>query len=254
MTENSVNSAPLDVSKLSTPTEIKHALRKIEFPGCSKYALIKIGKFIKLSFSVNNLISVLEQLLVNKAGSIKYLDLTMDLMAEFIFCEVDRRGNRKPAALTSLQELQLLQVLCEYFSGSATEQVKNTVFLSLFPPGTSLTLRIKILSKLVSIAVCIPSPAVLHAAGIWMQQLGNTSTHSIQLAKALVNDYFVFTPSAVSRLRTLPTIAPHFTANFLTAVAEIYLTEKRNTFSPPPTVLLETVKQWVSVLFRVARF
>lgn len=49
MTENSVDSAPLDVSKLSTPTEIKHALRKIEFPGCSKYALVKIGKLILMS-------------------------------------------------------------------------------------------------------------------------------------------------------------------------------------------------------------
>lgn len=172
----------------------------------------------------------------------------MDLMAEFVFCEVDRRGNRKPISLTALQEVQLLQILCDYFSGSGTEAVKNTVFLSLFGVST-LNLRIKVLCKLVSMAVCVPSAAVLHAAGIWMQQLGNTSTHSLQLAKAVVNDYFIFIPSAVPRLSSLPNIAPQFTANFLTAVAEIYLTDKKNYFMPPPKNLLETITQWVSFFF-----
>ncbi|GLV33957.1 uncharacterized protein CBL_11160 [Carabus blaptoides fortunei] len=213
---------------MSSTTEVKHALRKTEFPICAKEALIKI-----------------EQFLIGRSSSIKHMDLAMDLMAEFVFAEIDRRGNRKTTALSSLQELQLLQVLCEYFESAGTEAVKNTVFLSLFG-GSSLALRIKILCKLVSMSVCVPAPAVLHAAGIWMQQLGNTSAHSLQLAKSLVNDYFVFTPSAVSRLRTLPDSAPQFTANFLTAVAEIYLTDKRTTFTPPPACLLETITQWVS--------
>lgn len=177
------------------------------------------------------------------------MDLAIDLMAEFIFTEMDRRGNRKTTSLTSLQELQLLQIFCEYFSGTATEQIKNTVFLSLFPAGNTLTLRIKVLCKLVSMAVCVPCPSVLHAAGVWMQQLGNTSTHSLQLAKSLVNDYFIFTPSAVVRLTSLPNVAPQFTANFLTAVAEIYLTEKQNCFTPPPLSLLETITDWVRIDF-----
>lgn len=168
-------------------------------------------------------------------------------MAEFVFSEVDRRGNRKTVSLTSLQEIQLLQILCEYFSGSGTEAVKNTIFLSLFGVST-LNLRIKVLCKLVSMAVCIPSAAVLHAAGIWMQQFGNTSSHSLQLAKSIVNDYFIFIPTAVPRLTTLPKIAPHFTANFLTAVAEMYLIEKRNSFTLPPINLLETITEWVRFL------
>lgn len=186
----------------------------------------------------------LEHLLIGNASSIKHIDLAMDLMAEFVFSEVDRRGTRKPISLTSTQEVQLLQILCDYFSGPLTESVKNTVFLSLFGVST-LNLRIKILCKLVSMAVSIPSPAVLNPAGIWMQQLGNTSTHSLQLAKSIVNDYFIFLPTSVPRLINLPKIAPHFTANFLTAVAEIYLTEKRNTFVSPPKNLLETITTWV---------
>lgn len=172
----------------------------------------------------------------------------MDLMAEFVFSEIDRRGNRKPMGLTALQEIELLQILCEYFSGPGTDAVKNTVFLSLFGIST-LNLRIKVLCKLVSMAICIPDAAVLHAAGIWMQQLGNTSTHSLQLAKAIVNDYFIFIPSAVPRLSILPNCASQFTANFLTAVAKLYLTDKKSYFIRPPKNLLETITQWVSIIY-----
>lgn len=37
-----------------------------------------------------------------------------------------------------------------------------------------------------------------------------------------MKDYFVLIPKAVSGLQVLPQLAPHFTANFLTAVAEMY--------------------------------
>jgi hypothetical protein len=37
-----------------------------------------------------------------------------------------------------------------------------------------------------------------------------------------VKDYFVLIPKAVSGLQDLPQLAPQFTANFLTAVAEMY--------------------------------
>lgn len=37
-----------------------------------------------------------------------------------------------------------------------------------------------------------------------------------------MKDYFVLIPKAVSGLQDLPQLAPQFTANFLTAVAEMY--------------------------------
>jgi hypothetical protein len=40
--------------------------------------------------------------------------------------------------------------------------------------------------------------------------------------QGLVKDYFVLIPKAVSGLQDLPQLAPQFTANFLTAVAEMY--------------------------------
>lgn len=37
-----------------------------------------------------------------------------------------------------------------------------------------------------------------------------------------MKDYFVLIPKAVSGLQDLPQLVPQFTANFLTAVAEMY--------------------------------
>nr|CAD7448001.1 unnamed protein product [Timema bartmani] len=78
-------------------------------------------------------------------------------------------------------------------------------------------------------------------------QLGCNSQFSLNLAEGLVKDYFVLVPKAVSGLQDLPQLAPHFTANFLTSVAEMYTSgDKRQVLTPPPNTLLEVVTQWVS--------
>lgn len=223
----------------------KQILRKSEFPSCAREALQKV-----------------EQLCVPQAGgrppSAKEMDLAMEIMAEFIFCEVDRRGNSKK--LTCIQQLQLAQLLCDYFagvhfgSGGPTgaaigpngDTARNTLFLSLFPPTTSKG-RAQALVQLVSMAISTKNKPVLDSTGIWMQQLGCTSKLVLQLADGLVKDYFVLVPKAVIRLQDLPALAPHFTANFLSTVAEMYATsELKDGFSPPPAALLEVITQWVS--------
>lgn len=175
------------------------------------------------------------------------MDLALDLMSEFIFCEIDRRGNKRLAPLTALLELQLLVILFEYFDGLADEAARNTVFLSLFS-GNTAAQRAPILAKLVSLAIGIPSPAVLISVSTWMQQLGNASTNSCRLADALVNDYFHLIPGAGERLRGLPGTAPEFTANFLTAVGENYFVCMKKEQMYPPRNLLEIITLWVSVV------
>lgn len=223
----------------------KQSLRKSEFPTCAREALHKV-----------------EQLCVPQASgrppSAKEMDLAMEIMAEFIFCEVDRRGNSKK--LTCIQQLQLAQLLCDYFAGVQFggsgpsgaiagpngDTARNTIFLSLFPPTTSKG-RAQALVQLVSMAISTKNKPVLDSTGIWMQQLGCTSKLVLQLAEGLVKDYFVLVPKAVTRLQDLPALAPHFTANFLTTVAEMYASsEQKDGFSPPPAALLEVVTQWVS--------
>lgn len=173
------------------------------------------------------------------------MDLALDLMAEFIFYEIDRRGQKKTQQLTPLLELQLLEILYEYFNNIFNESARNTVFLSLFS-GTTATLRLGILSKLVSIAIAIPSPNILISASAWMQQLGNTSPNSCKLAQALVQDCFYYNQNSVERMKTLPSVSLQFTANFITALAESYFNILKNDISYPSILLLEIITAWVS--------
>ncbi|PNF13616.1 hypothetical protein B7P43_G17430 [Cryptotermes secundus] len=183
---------------------------------------------------------------IGRTSGAKHVDISMEIISEFVFCEVDRRGSRK-RRLNCIQELQLLEVLCDFFTSSVIggEAVRNMVFMSLFPPTHSD--RSRLLIKLVSMASSTKNVPVLTATGMWMQKLGCTSKYSLDLAQGLVKDYFVLIPKAVSGLQDLPQLAPQFTANFLTAVAEMYgVVEKRHIFSPPPDTLLEVITQWVS--------
>lgn len=114
---------------------------------------------------------ILVELLTARVTNIKNMDLTLDLMAEFVFFEVDRRGNKRPTGLTPLVELQLLEILFEFLNNTQSEVTRNTLFFNLFSAIT-INMRVGILSKLVSLAIGIPSPIILTSASTWMQQIG----------------------------------------------------------------------------------
>lgn len=175
------------------------------------------------------------------------MDLALDLMAEFIFCEIDRRGQKKTQLLSPLLELQLLEILYDYFDNIFNESGRNTVFLSLFS-GTTAVLRLGVLSKLVSFAIAIPSSNILISTSAWMQQLGNTSPNSCKLAHALVKDFFFYNHNSVEKIKTLPKISPQFTANFMTAIAEIYFNVSKKDVIYPLPMLLEIIKLWVCMV------
>lgn len=187
---------------------------------------------------------VLVELICGRITSLKNMDLALDLMAEFIFCEIDRRGQKKTQLLSPLLELQLLAILYDYFDNIFNESGRNTVFLSLFS-GTTAGLRLGVLSKLVSFAIAIPSSNILISTSAWMQQLGNTSPNSCKLAQSLVQDYFYYNQNSVERMKTLPKISPQFTANFMTALAESYFSISKKDMIFPPKMLLEVIKSWV---------
>ncbi len=64
-----------------------------------------------------------------------------------------------------------------------------------------------------------------------MQQIGCTSKFSIELARGVINDYFILLPDSSIKLRDLPSKAPLFTANFMTALSEIYFNSSKCYFS-----------------------
>lgn len=159
----------------------------------------------------------------------------MDLMSEFVFGEIEKRKKRNMTV--ALQELQLIEVLSDFFlSPGSSPAVRNAMFLSLFPAESP---RCRLLGNLVSLAIATQNNAVLNATGIWMQQLGSTSSQSVALAKHILDDYFVIAPKSIDKLKQLPSLAAHFTANFMTAVGEVY--KDKN----PPTDLLKLIGVWI---------
>lgn len=195
--------------------DIKQSLRKLDFPYCAREALCKI------------------EILCSRPG--KQMDLQLDLISEFVFGEIERRKKRN--LTIAIQELQLIEVLSDFFqSPGGSAAVRNAVFLSLFPADSP---RYKILGNLVSLSIATQNKAVLNATGIWMQQLGSTSSQSVGLARHVLNDYFVLTPKSIDKLKQLPVLASHFTANLLTAIGEVY--EDKD----PPTELLRLVGEWI---------
>lgn len=198
-----------------TGNDVKQALKKLEFPYCAKEALCRI------------------EILCCRPG--KQVDLQMDLISEFVFGELEKRKKRNMTM--AIQELQLIEIMSDFFqSPGGTPAVRNALFLSLFPADSP---RYKTLGNLVSLAIAMQNKAVLNAAGIWMQQLGSTSLQSVGLARHILNDYFVLIPKSIDKLKQLPVLAPHFTANLLTAIGEVY--EDKN----PPVELLRLVGEWI---------
>lgn len=198
-----------------TGNDVKQALRKLDFPYCAREALCRI------------------EILCCRPG--KQVDLQMDLISEFVFGEIEKRKKRNMTM--AIQELQLIEIMSDFFqSPGGTPAVRNALFLSLFPADSP---RYKTLGNLVSLAIATQNKAVLNAAGIWMQQLGSTSLQSVGLARHILNDYFVLTPKSIDKLKQLPVLAPHFTANLLTAIGEVY--EDKD----PPMELLRLVGEWI---------
>ncbi|KAL0108978.1 hypothetical protein PUN28_014224 [Cardiocondyla obscurior] len=149
--------------------------------------------------------------------------------------EMDKKKKRNMTV--ELKKLHLIEIMSDFFqSPGSSPAVRNALFLSLFPADSS---RHKILGNLVSMAITTQNKAVLNAAGIWMQQLGSTSLQSVGLARHLLSDYFVLTPKSIDKLKQLPTLAPHFTANLLTAIGEVY--EDKD----PPIELLRLISEWI---------
>lgn len=163
------------------------------------------------------------------------IQLQTDLMEEFVFGELEKlKQQKKPV---SLQEFQLIEVMSTFFRApERPPAVRNAVFLFLYPAEST---RFKILGNLVSLAIATQNKEVLDSTGMWMQQLGSTSVQSVDLARHILDDFFVYTPNAVDKLKQLPTLVPHFTANFLTAVGEVFKDKD------PSNELLKLAGDWI---------
>ncbi|CAD6994087.1 uncharacterized protein C7orf26 homolog [Ceratitis capitata] len=210
--------------------DVKHNLRKLDFPACAKEALPRI-----------------ETIVVSRSKQ----NFAIQLISEFVFMErskdqVDiRKGPLPVSPLNSFQEFQLILVLIEYFSQPGPDATRNVVFLSLF--GSNLTpQRSKILCRLVSTAVSGSVAPLLSSAGTWMQQVGCMNQPSLEVAQSLVSDFITFSRKTSEQFKQLPMVAPHFAANLMTTVADLYMNEQNSALTPPPDALLDIFTEWIS--------
>ncbi|XP_038104857.1 uncharacterized protein C7orf26 homolog [Culex quinquefasciatus] len=209
----------------------RQILRKMDFPDMAREAL-----------------PLIENLLINRNKH----DIAMDLIAEFVFRERKEDHTRSQAQfqkhpamprLSSIEEFQLVLVLCEYFSRPGPDATRNAIFFSLF--GGSIS-RTSVLNKLISTAVSGSIAPLLCAAGTWMQQLGCTSPPSLELAQCIVKDFVIFSSKSSEQLKSLPMVAPRFAANFMAAVTDLYLNGGKGQLLAPPDLLLDVITEWVS--------
>ncbi|TMW51638.1 hypothetical protein DOY81_003288 [Sarcophaga bullata] len=178
----------------------------------------------------------------------------MQLISEFVFLErikdTEVRRGQSPQSygniqMNKIQEFQLILVLIEFFSQPGPDSTRNAVFLSLF--GANLTpQRSKILCKLISTAVSGSVAPLLSSAGTWMQQVGCTTPPALEVAQSLVSDFIIFSRKTSEQLKQLPLVAPHFAANLMTSVADLYLNEQRGGLTAPPDALLDVFCEWVT--------
>uniref|UniRef100_U5ERW7 Uncharacterized protein n=1 Tax=Corethrella appendiculata TaxID=1370023 RepID=U5ERW7_9DIPT len=204
----------------------KNMLRKLDYPDSAREAL-----------------PIIENLIITRNKH----DIAMDFIAEFVFREKkdDSRGmyGKNPPKLSSIEEFQLVLVLCDFFSKPGPDATRNAVFFSLF--GGSIS-RTSVLNKLISTSISGSIAPLLCASGVWLQQLGSSSLPSLELAQCIVRDFITFSNKSSEQLKSLPMVAPRFVANFMTAVTDLYFNSSRGSLVGPPELLLEVITDWVS--------
>ncbi|XP_074136146.1 integrator complex subunit 15 isoform X1 [Sminthopsis crassicaudata] len=166
----------------------------------------------------------------------------IELLEEFIF-QVPKERNSQPKRLNSLQELQLLEIMCNYFQEQAKDSVRQIIFSSLFSPQGNKAddSRMVLLGKLVSMAVAVCRIPVLECAASWLQR--TPAGYCVRLAKALVDDYCSLVPGSIQTLKQIFSASPRFCCQFITAVTAFYDLSSDELI--PPLDLLEIIVNWI---------
>uniref|UniRef100_A0A8D0MCF0 Uncharacterized protein n=1 Tax=Sus scrofa TaxID=9823 RepID=A0A8D0MCF0_PIG len=145
----------------------------------------------------------------------------VELLEEFVF-QVPKERGAQPKRLNSLQELQLLEIMCNYFQEQTKDSVRQIIFSSLFSPQGNKAddNRMSLLGKLVSMAVAVCRIPVLECAASWLQR--TPVVYCVRLARALVDDYCCLVPGSVQTLKQIFSASPRFCCQFITSVTALY--------------------------------
>ncbi|KAM6379505.1 integrator complex subunit 15 [Calonectris borealis] len=165
-----------------------------------------------------------------------------ELLEEFLF-QVPKERGAPPKRLNSLQELQLLEIMCNYFQEQTKDSVRQIIFSSLFSPQGNKAddSRMALLGKLVSMAVAVCRVPVLECAAFWLQR--TPAVYCVRLARALVDDYCNLVPGSIQTLKQIFSASPRFCCQFITSVTALYDLSSDDLI--PPSDLLELIVSWI---------
>ncbi|KAJ8345080.1 hypothetical protein SKAU_G00292730 [Synaphobranchus kaupii] len=95
---------------------------------------------------------------------------SVELVEEFVF-NMPKHRSMQGKKMTSLQELQLLEITCSYFQEQGKDSLCQIMFSALFSPQSNVAddRRMAMLGKLVSMAVAVCRVPVLECAASWLQ-------------------------------------------------------------------------------------
>jgi len=213
-------------------------LRKLEFPNSAEQA-------------VNYIHTQCQKFSQSGVPSPQELSSLIEFIDEFVFSAV--RGvkpGKKARRLSSIQQLQLIQVLADYFTAEQDFNLLCSVFMIIFMvQGRDIEYKVSTLARLLSYALGVNAVAILNFGGVWVTQQTPTSTHSLTVARHLVQDYICTQTQVCSALKHLPAQSPLFTTNLIAAIGELYSRVGEEPdysgYRPPPGPVVELVTVWL---------
>jgi len=214
------------------------SMRKLEFPQSAEQAVSYIHSQCQ-KFSQSGVPSPLE------------LSSLIEFIDEFVFSTVrTTKAGKKPRKLTSIQQLQLIQVLSDYFTSDEDFNLLCSVFMIIFMvQGRDIDYKVSTLARLLSFSLAVQSIVVLNFGGVWMTQQIPTTEHSLAVARHLVQDYICTQPQVCSSLKNLPSESPLFTTNLIAAIGELYSRVGEESdlsgYNPPPSPVVDLVTVWL---------
>jgi len=168
------------------------------------------------------------------------LSSLIDFIDEHIFSTgKGLKPGKKSRRLTSLQQLQLVSLLHEYFSSETDFNLLCSVFMILFMvQGRDIEGKVQALARLLSLALSTNSISILNFGGVWVTQQAASSPHVLAVASHLVTHFICVQPKLDQNLLELPTQSPLFTVNLMTALGSLYYSSAECEVPPPSLVSL----------------
>lgn len=241
---------------MSTSLENRSSLRKLEFPHCTIEALKRLLATCK---TVSHKLPSLFEFGAsgnrpNPAAflvlSPKETELVLDIIDEFVFFT---KASKTKKITTQLQELQLLQIIVEFYAEKLSEVadslelnestgslllLTNYLFMDSNPKADQ---RAHLMTKFTSLALGLKNRPVLHCLGLWLQQQQSSNHLAFNLVENVQKSFMYLVSDPKDSLNNLPNISAVFAANFVISLTELYCSSEKW----PDTSLIEICNQWM---------